>query len=137
MYLAQAAFVFQQNICAFVLQKKTTEVKEYTLEDLELEINHPDYSPGAKVEERWRTICAILKWKSCWTTRYDVPMDISAIKALCSIRKDVAHPNDIDLDIARSYWADLKQNHSLHHVGGLLVHLQKLKEHGYVNSGLN
>lgn len=135
LYLAQAGFVFQQNICAFVLDKKMTEVREYTLKNLELEINHPEYSPGKEVEKRWEAICAILKWKPCWDTRYDTPMDISAIKALCSVRRNVALSN-IDLDVARSYWANLKQNHSLHHVDGLLEHLQILKEHGYINSGL-
>ena len=145
LYLAQAGFVFQQNICAFVLDKETTEVREYTLQNLELEINDPDpeFEPDEAVkerwkavEERWKAICTILNWKPCWDKRHDKPKDISAIKALCSVRRDVAHPNSINLDVARSYWTDLKQNHSLHHVGVLLQHLQILKEHGYVNSGL-
>ena len=136
LHLAQVACVFQQNICAFVLEKRMTKVRNYTLEDLELEINDPEYSPGEKVQKRWETICKILDRKSCWTTRYDTPRDISAIKSLRYFRRDLAHPDNIDLNVARHYWIDLKQNHSLHHVGGLLEHLQKLKEHGYINSGM-
>ena len=71
LYLAQAGFVFQQNICAFVLDKRMAEARECTLKDLD--------SPGKEVEKRWEAICAILKWKPCWNTRYDAPMDISAI----------------------------------------------------------
>ena len=136
LYLAQVAYVFQQNICAFVLDKTMTEVKDYTLKNLEWEVNHPKYSPGEKVQKRWETICQILDWESCWTTRYDMPRDISAIKSLCYFRRDLAHPVDIDLNVAQSYWIELKHKHSLHHVGGLLEQLQKLKEHGFIKSGM-
>ena len=137
LYLAQVAYVFQQNICAFVLDKTIAEVSGYTLKNLECEINHPEYSPGPKVQKRWDTICQILNWKSCWSSsRYDLPRDRSAIKSLCDIRRVVAHPDNIDLNLAQSYLTELKHDHSLRHVGGLLGHLQKLKEEGYIKSGM-
>ena len=137
LYLAQVAYVFQQNICVFVLDKTIAEVSGYTLKALEYEINDPVYSPGQKVQERWDTICQILNWKSCWSSsRYDLPRDISAIKSLCDIRRDVAHPGNIDLNLAQDYLAELNHDHSLRHVGGLLEHLQKLKEKGFIKSGM-
>eukprot|EP00731_Ephydatia_muelleri_P017344 Em0010g442a len=137
LYLAQVAYVFQQNICVFVLDKTIAEVSGYTLKALEYEINDPVYSPGPKVQERWDTLCQIYNWKSCWSSsRYDLPRDISAIKSLCDIRRDVAHPGNIDLNLAQDYLAELKHDHSLRHVGGLLEHLQKLKEKGFIKSGM-
>ena len=118
LYLAQVCSTFQDKIISYVrLGKKPREKISHSKRrslDKHLQELYKDMAYAQSVdgdeEKRWKEVCKLFSWPSgVWERDKDAFKENECIKSLLDHRIAYAHPQDIDIEMARSIYQDYKK----------------------------